>query len=89
MTVHSMKNLNDTLIARSSHIATDLAIDLLELVDAVGKGDDLGRANEGEVQRVKEDHNVFAFVILSNQKNRAENPTKQLKMTLCWSSVLE
>ena len=44
-----------------------LAVDLLELFDVVGKGDELGRADEGEVKRVEEDHDVFAFVILRNR----------------------
>ena len=41
-----------------------LAVDRLELVDVVWEGDDLGRTDEGEVQRIEKDDHIFAAVIL-------------------------
>jgi len=43
--------------------AHDVATQVLELFDAVGEGDDLGRADKGEVEGVEEQDGVLAFVI--------------------------
>lgn len=40
------------------------AVDLLELLNAVREGNDFGRADEGKVQRVEEQHQVLAGIVL-------------------------
>ena len=41
----------------------DLTSDLGEFLRSLTEGDDLRRTHEGEVQRVEEQHNVFAYVV--------------------------
>ena len=41
-----------------------LCINLLELLDPVRKGNDLGGTDEGEVQRVEEEDDVLALVVV-------------------------
>lgn len=40
------------------------AADLLELLNAIGEGNDFRRADEGKVQRVEEQHQVLAGIVL-------------------------
>jgi len=42
----------------------ELRADLGELVRSVGEGDDLSRADKCEVERIEEEHDVFALVVL-------------------------
>lgn len=41
----------------------NLAVQSLELLNALGEGEDLGGADEGEVHGVPEEHNVLALVV--------------------------
>ncbi len=41
--------------------ADDLNAEVAELLAAIRKSDDFGRANKGEVERIKEQKDVFAF----------------------------
>mmetsp|Transcript_29095 Transcript_29095/g.92872 ORF Transcript_29095/g.92872 Transcript_29095/m.92872 type:complete len:244 (+) Transcript_29095:422-1153(+) len=43
--------------------ADDLAVDVLELLRAIGEGADLGGAHEGEVEGVEEEDDVLALVV--------------------------
>ena len=47
-----------------SGASNDGAVEVLELLGAVIEGDDLGGADEGEVQRVEEEDNVLALVVV-------------------------
>jgi len=49
---------------RISRCCHDFASDLPELLHSVRKSDDFGGANEGKIERVKEEHQIFSLVIL-------------------------
>jgi len=49
---------------RISRCCHDFASDLPELLDSVRKSDDFSGANEGKIERVKEEHQIFSLVIL-------------------------
>ena len=38
-----------------------LTVDLLELLDPLGEGDDFRGADEGEIQRIEIDDNIFTL----------------------------
>ena len=51
-------------VERVRGAADDGALDLGELLDAVAEGNDLRRADEGEVLRVEEEDHILALVLL-------------------------
>ena len=54
--------------------------ELLELGGAVRHGEDLGGADEGEVERVEEEDNVFPFVVAKNTSRKLEACQKQANL---------
>ncbi len=53
---------------------THLAVDVLELLDPVAEGSDLGGAHEGEIERVEEEHNVLACAASATKGPVLYNP---------------
>lgn len=50
----------------------DLAADLTELFHTIAEGDDLGGADEGEVQRIEEQNHILSCTWKNKQKLTAE-----------------